>query len=182
MTGELLNDTEIDTLETYLFSPELEETAMDYFAVLGVMAAHVVTPKELSSVTLASMITGSSKHNSLPLDIAALLNKIAHSTRMEIEQDELLIIPTEPDSELDCISNWCGGFITYYLQDEARWMESDEELVAELLVPIMALSGLFLDEEPFNEIGHNESLLEEFCGQLPVIITDLYLHFHARKN
>ncbi|PID41563.1 MAG: hypothetical protein CSB48_14370 [Proteobacteria bacterium] len=181
MTGELLDDMDIDTLEGYLFSPEFEETAMDYFAVCGVMTAHVVAPHKISPADLSGIITGAPDVTSLPPEIGKILNEISHSVQIDIEQDELLTIPTEPGSELDCIRNWCGGFIEYYLQDENSWMKVDEELAAELLFPIMALSGLFSEEEPFNEIGNDELLLEEFCNQLPVIITDLYLHFHATK-
>jgi uncharacterized protein len=63
-----------------------------------------------------------------------------------------------------------GVFMT-----EQYWFESEkEEVVAELLLPIMVASDLFDDEEVV-QIRESEKLTNSCIAQIPEVVTDLFL-------
>lgn len=64
---------------------------------------------------------------------------------------------------------------------EEQWFGDDEETVAGLLLPIMVASELFEDAE-ISEIRKDRALSEEMCEQIPEVLIDLYLHFHAPEK
>ncbi len=51
--------------------------------------------------------------------------------------------------------------------------------MAELLLPVMAVSDLF-DDEDFSQIKSNPKIMEQLSEQIPEVLTDLYLLFHAQ--
>ena len=68
------------------------------------------------------------------------------------------------DSEL---VDWCAGFLEAHMDQEEAWMEDkNEQEVAELLLPIAALSGIFSEEE-FAAMIDNEDPLQDMADQLP---------------
>lgn len=60
--------------------------------------------------------------------------------------------------------------------------DKQKEAMPELLFPIMALSGLFDEEEEFIEISADEELLEEFSEDLGEVLLDLYCLIHAPEE
>ena len=63
--------------------------------------------------------------------------------------------------------------------DESAWFEGDEEGAATLLLPFMALSGLFDDEPDMAELSDDPIRAERLVRQLPELVLDLYLHYRV---
>ena len=62
---------------------------------------------------------------------------------------------------------------------EEKWMEeAAEEEVADLMVPILTLSGLFEDED-FQRAREDEQVAGRMAEAIPDSLTDLYLLFHS---
>lgn len=79
---------------------------------------------------------------------------------------------------MNALENWCAGFVDTFLQHEDEWLEMNEKKTADLLLPMLALSGLFEDED-FERVRSSEKLSQEMADAIPDSLTDLYLQFHV---
>lgn len=68
------------------------------------------------------------------------------------------------------------------IQQPKPLTEKQKEAMPELLFPIMALSGLFDEEEEFIEVSADRELLEEFSEDLGEVLLDLYCLIHAPEE
>ena len=68
-----------------------------------------------------------------------------------------------------------------FLREEA-WFNNDEELVSELLLPVMVGSGLFADQPEFIEIEEDQDMVEDMMEHIPGVLTQLFLLFHAPEE
>ena len=86
----------------------------------------------------------------------------------------------EDGDPMNALENWCAGFVDTFLEHEEAWLvaASSEEDVADLMVPMLTLSGLF-DDEDFQKARNNEKLSARMADTIPDSLTDLYLLFHA---
>ena len=73
---------------------------------------------------------------------------------------------------------WCVGFMEGFFYQEETWFGKGEDIAAELLLPIMALSGLF-DSDEFQEIRRNEKILSQFEEIMPEQLVDIFLFYHS---
>ncbi|HCP20229.1 MAG TPA: YecA family protein, partial [Marinobacter hydrocarbonoclasticus] len=80
---------------------------------------------------------------------------------------------------MNALENWCAGFVDTFLEHEEAWLQAaDEDEVADLMVPMLTLSGLFEDED-FQKVRNDEKLSAKMAEAIPDSLTDLYLLFHA---
>lgn len=179
------NQSDVDQLEEIIDKLDPEGEALDYFAIHGLVCASVVGPARVEASTLVHMVLGYETEAANTEDtqhLKELLEKLANSVAETLSQEELVDIP-EPDNADDeeyAMSNWCVGFVEGFMENENLWFADKEEQVAGLLLPIMALSDLFEDDD-FSEIKSNENLVLQFIDQLPELITDIFLFYHASK-
>jgi uncharacterized protein len=89
----------------------------------------------------------------------------------------LAIHPSEPTD----LNDWSAGFMEGMFLKEASWYDSDEDLVADLTLPMMVLSDL-IDDPDIQQIRHDKKISRELAQQIPDVLTELYLHFHAPKT
>ena len=68
-----------------------------------------------------------------------------------------------------------------FTQEEAWFSPKTEQDVAEMLLPVMVASELF-EEEEITAIRDDEKLCAEMCAQIPELLIDLYLYFHAPEK
>ena len=62
---------------------------------------------------------------------------------------------------------------------EEEWLDAaSEEETADLMVPMLTLSGLF-DDEDFQKVRNSDKLSRQMADAIPDSLTDLYLLFHA---
>ena len=57
----------------------------------------------------------------------------------------------------------------------------DEDLVAELTLPMVVISGLVEDPE-LDHMRRQPKLMMQLARQIPEILTEIYLFFHAPRN
>ncbi|HNJ87105.1 MAG TPA: UPF0149 family protein, partial [Agitococcus sp.] len=76
---------------------------------------------------------------------------------------------------------WCVGFMEGMFCNEEAWYAKNEDLVIELTLPIVSISGLIEDPE-LNKIRKNRKLLQQFAREIPEVLTELYLLFNAPQT
>ena len=96
-----------------------------------------------------------------------------------LDMGQPLELPEPEDGDpMNALENWCAGFVDTFLENEEAWLEGGEEETADLLVPMLTLSGLFEDED-FQNVRNSEKLSRQMADAIPDSLTDLYLLFHA---
>ncbi len=79
------------------------------------------------------------------------------------------------------LNDWCVGFMEGMFLKEASWYDADEDYVADLTLPMVVLSDL-IDDPELQHIRRDVKLTRELAQQIPDVLTELYLHFHAPKT
>lgn len=183
-----LNDDELDQLEDFLYSDQVSEDSLDLVGVHGLFCALNISPVELDLTTRLELVFDSEpswQSEEEKQKILGLLDSLYRSIGAELYSDDDLDFPfelsldPEGDEEISALSWWSQSFMEGVFTQEAEWFGGKtEEDVAEMLLPIMVASDLF-DEEEISNIRENEALCAEMCSQIPELLVDLYLFFHA---
>ena len=183
----LITEEELDVLEAFLLSDSVPETALDLIGAHGLLCALNIAPKATPKAEWMGMIFDeqpnweSDKQRS---SIEELLTKLDKTISNDLSSDQEVPLPfeltleTEEDDETADATLWAEGFMEGVFLNEALWFERNEETVAGLLLPIMVASDLFDDPE-IKDIRKDRSLSEEMCNQIPEVLIDLYLLYHA---
>ncbi|TFH88636.1 YecA family protein [Billgrantia azerbaijanica] len=183
----LLDDDELERLDDFLDSEQVDPDALDLIAAHGFLVALAVAPREVTpAVWVAELFHGEPRFTDAAErgEILALLERLRANAIDVLEQGGLPELPFEssldglPPEETP-IGDWCAGFMEGVFLDETAWFDGDEEAAATLLLPFMALSGLFDDEPDMAELAADGARLESLVGQLPELVLDLYLHFRV---
>jgi uncharacterized protein len=100
----------------------------------------------------------------------------------EIDLPCELSLDPEEDEEIAPLAWWSQAFMEGVFTQEDNWFanKADDD-VAQMLLPMMVASELF-DEDDINKIRDDENLCAEMCSQIPELLVDLYLHFHAPEK
>ncbi|SDJ51499.1 YecA family protein [Billgrantia gudaonensis] len=183
----LLDDDQLERLDDFFASDRVSEEALDLIGAHGFLVALAVAPSEVEpAVWIAELFHGEPRFADATerSEILELLERLRRNAIDVLEQGGLPELPF--DTSLDGlppeetpIGDWCAGFMEGVFLDETSWFAQDEEAVATLLLPFMALSGLFDDEPDMAELTADASRLDELAGQLPELVLDLYLHFRV---
>ena len=183
----LLDDDQLERLDDFLASERVGEDALDLIGSHGFLVALAVAPCEADPAAwVAELFQGEPEFHdaSEREEILGLLDRLRRNAIAALEQGLLPELPFEltlddlPAEETP-IGDWCAGFMEGVFLDEAAWFEEDEEAAATLLLPFMALSGLFDDEPDMAEFIGDGSRLEALVRQLPELVLDLYLHYRV---
>lgn len=183
----LLEDEELERLDEFLDSERVDPDALDLISAHGFLVALAVAPRELEAATwVAELFHGEPAFTDATerSEILGLLEKLRRNAIDTLEQGGLPELPFEltldglPPEETP-VGDWCAGFMEGVFLDETAWFEQDEETVATLLLPFMALSGLFDDEPDMAEMVADTARLESLVVQLPELVLDLYLHYRV---
>ncbi|MFP4263699.1 MAG: YecA family protein [Halomonas sp.] len=183
----LLDDDELDRLDDFLASGRVPEDALDLIGTHGFLVALAVSPREaVPAAWVAELFQGEPAFadDGEREAILGLLERLRHNAIAALEQGALPELPFEltldglPAEETP-IGDWCAGFMEGVFLDEPAWFEEDEEAAATLLLPFMALSGLFDEEPDMAEFIADGARLEALVRQLPELVLDLYLHYRV---
>ena len=98
---------------------------------------------------------------------------------MSLTAKRLLNFPV--DDEDESLLSWAQGFMEGVFLRESNWFDQQEEVVAEMLLPIMLASELF-EEAELNEMRKNKKLCQQLVEEIPDLITDLYLLFRVPED
>jgi uncharacterized protein len=178
----------IEQLEDILFSEEIADEALDYFGLHGLVCSSVVGPVQISHDRIIEIIFGNDKPQLKREDEAFIKNaiqEISASIKLELLDESDIHLPYMDESESDlaghydaCLESWCCGFLEGFFAHEKAWFTKGEDVAAELLLPIMALSGLFESDE-FEEIRKNSKLMSQFEEVMPDQLVDIFLFYHS---
>lgn len=183
----LLDDEQLDRLDDFLDSDQVDEDALDLISAHGFLVALAVAPSEVPPTQwLAELFQGEPRYaNDAERDeIITLLTRLRDNAVSVLEQGGLPELPFEltlggEPAEETPIGDWCAGFMEGVFSDESAWFQDDEEAAATLLLPFMLLSGLFDDEPDMAELAKDQQRQESLVVQLPELVLDLYLHYRV---
>ncbi|QSP93480.1 YecA family protein [Marinobacter salinisoli] len=178
----MLSNSDIEALEDILFAEPWGEDALDFFGLHGVVCASVVGPVTLSAEDTFRLATGSEHvpDNGVPETFKRCAEQLSQGMAHALDMGQSLELPEPEDGDpMNALENWCAGFVDTFLEYEEEWLEvASEEEIADLLVPMLTLSGLFEDED-FENARKSEKLSQQMADAIPDALTDLYLQFHA---
>jgi uncharacterized protein len=183
-----LSTETIEQLENILFSEEVTEEALDFFGLHGLICSAVVGPIKIKNHRIIEIIFGNEKPD-LSSDDEAFLNNIiediASSIKEQLLEESDIHLPYADEQETEqgghydaCLESWCTGFLEGFFDNEKIWFTKGEDVAAELLLPIMALSGLFESDE-FEDIRDNDKLMTQFEEVMPDQLVDIFLFYHS---
>lgn len=177
----MLSNADIEAVEDILFAEPWGEDALDFFGLHGVICASVVGPKTLEATDVFRLATGVEQlpPGGVPEVFSQAVDKLAEDMRAALDMGQTLELPEPEDGDpMNALENWCAGFVDTFLENEDQWLEIHEDDTANLMVPMMTLSGLF-DDEDFRKVRESEKLSKQMADAIPDSLTDLYLLFHA---
>nr|WP_298412383.1 YecA family protein [uncultured Halomonas sp.] len=183
----LLDDDELDRLDDFLDSERVDEDALDTISAHGFLVALAVAPREIPAATWISELFHGEPSFSDDAErngILGLLEQLKNNAIEAFEHGHLPELPFELElqgasPEETPIGDWCAGFMEGVFLDESAWFKDNEESTATLLLPFMALSGLFDEEADMAELSGDPIQTERLVRQLPELVLDLYLHFRV---
>ena len=146
----MLSDSDIEALEDILFAEPWGDEALDFFGLHGVVCASVVGPTSLSTEDIFRLATGAEQAPSgqVPDAFRQAVEQLGRDMAHALDMGQSLELPEPEDGDpMNALENWCAGFVDTFLENEEAWLEAGEEETADLLVPMLTLSGLFEDED-----------------------------------
>ena len=180
----LLPHDEWDILQQFLESDKVDG-ALDITETHGYLCSLAVGPVQLDEKEWLEFIfdtTPRFNDQEEENQVKSLLVKLYLAINTELSSGLRLIIPCKlslhPDPDLAPIRAWACGFMEGMLTFEDQWFERDEDVIAELTLPLLLASGLTEDKE-IQELQKDKSLCDSLCREIPEILTDIFLFFHG---
>lgn len=183
MAHQPLDDLELETLENFLESDQVHEECQNFVMAHGFLTALAVCPSVIQEDQWLPVIfeeTPTFDNEKQEKQILQYLARLFTDIQKELESEDGFMVPCELEmaesvEELSELQEWATGFMEGVFMTESHWFESEkEEVVAELLLPIMVASDLFDDEEVV-QIRTSEKLTNSCIAQIPEVVTDLFL-------
>lgn len=183
----LITEAELDQLEAFLFSSAVSEDALDLIGTHGLLCAINISPIKIPEQEWLDLLFDSEpqwESDQQKSEVIALLRKLHHTIGQDLYNDHETLLPceltldTDEDEDETELTIWAQSFMEGVFLREEDWFGDDEETVAGLLLPIMVASELFDDPE-IVEIRDDRALSEEMAEQIPELLVDLYLYYHA---
>ena len=165
-------------LEDYLDS-EVNENGLNFCGTHGFLCAITVGPNTEKPLWLDALFEGQ-----VPQEWIADLEAWQKSIHALLYHEQTLRLPCDLVVSLDDdndLTDWCVGFMEGMFCNEEAWYAKNEDLVIELTLPIVSISGLIEDPE-LNKIRKNRKLLQQFAREIPEVLTELYLLFNAPQT
>ncbi|MBE0484634.1 YecA family protein [Marinobacter sp.] len=178
----MLTNSDVEALEDILFADPWGDDALDFFGLHGVVCASVIGPVSLAAEDIFRLATGvdALPNGEVPETFTRCVNQLTRDMVQALDMGQPLELPEPEDGDpMNALENWCAGFVDTFLEHEESWLKvADEEEVADLMVPMLTLSGLFEDED-FENVRNDSALSDRMAEAIPDSLTDLYLLFHA---
>ncbi len=174
-----LPESTLARLEDFLDGDD-NEHGLDFCGTHGFLCAVTVGPVRESSEWLDALFEGE-----VPADLVVDLLAWQKSLHACLYHEQPLELPctlqfssTKEGNEL---TDWCIGFMEGVFSQEEAWYARDEEHVAELTLPMVTVSGLVEDPE-LEQMRRQPKLMMQLVRQIPEILSEIYLLFHAPRN
>lgn len=186
----LIDDEALARLDEFLDSEQVDAEALDIFSAHGFLVALAISPRPMEpGQWIPILFNGEPTFNSDDErnDILRLFEELNHNAGNYFAQGLMPEMPFDPDIEEipqeSPAAAWCAGFMEAVFLAEEAWFGEHEEQAAKLLLPFMALSGLFADEDPeLASLAGTTAKATSIAHQLPELCLDLYLLYRAPKE
>jgi uncharacterized protein len=190
-TANTLSDAELDQLDDFLYSDHVSEDCLDLIGVHGLFCALNISSTPLAEETWLELVFDEAPKwasDAQQKEIMSLLKRFYASIGANFYSDGEIELPCElsldpeDDEDIAPLAWWSQAFMEGVFTQEDNWFanKADDD-VAQMLLPMMVASELF-DEDDINKIRDDENLCAEMCSQIPELLVDLYLHFHAPEK
>lgn len=178
-----MTDIDLDALADWLDAEERHEDCFDIHGLHGFFTALFLCGEPISDEWLASAI-GQPLTDLPEQEAISFANQCVDLYKLisdELYSDSDISLTFEPtvswqDSDMEA---WCQGFMEVVFELPDAWQHKDEEQLSVLLLPIETASGFFSDEPDFQKLYKQPKLLKQMFDDIPELLTDLYLLFHA---
>ena len=162
-------------LRDFLDSEE-NEHGLDYAGTHGFLCATTVGPADDSDGWLDTLFEGVVPQALVP-DLLAWRKSLHACLYHEVVPE----MPCALNPTDEALVEWCIGFMEAMFSREEDWYASDEQAIVEMTLPMVTISGLVEDPD-IDSIRRNPKLMQQLAKQIPAILSDLYLHFHAPRT
>lgn len=184
----LITEEDLDQLEAFLLSDQVSDETLDLIGAHGFLFALCIGPGVVADQEWLEQLFDTEPQWETPEQkqhIESLLLNLKYTISHDLANDQEILLPCELtlevlDDEEDTtdLTIWSQGFMEGVFMREEDWFSNSEDEVAGLLLPIMVASDLFEDTEILDVRG-DRALCEEMAEQIPEVLVDLYLQFHA---
>lgn len=90
--------------------------------------------------------------------------------------DERVNIPFDDED----LQSFCAGFVDYMYGGQDWFLLGDEEEIAMLTLPMLAISGVIDDDDEMSALMDDPDTMSDFADSLSDNLTELYLLFHDK--
>ncbi|MFK7159836.1 UPF0149 family protein [Marinospirillum sp. MEB164] len=182
----LLDDEQLDQLDQHLSDlAQQDEDVFQLFELLGYISALALLPaQEQLNPQWLGPIESQLEQTPSANAVTQLAQIALERAQQGLYQGGGIELPFQAwdEEQADWIVDWAAGFMQACFEQEEQ-LSLDDPALAELLLPIMVLSGLFGEEDAeFAEMEEDEPLLEQFVRQLPDLLLDLYCQLNAPEE
>lgn len=188
----LLDDDTMDELFEFLDSEHVDPDALTLFGAHGFLVALAISPQPIASqVWIAELFNGEPEfaNDEQREQVLNALEQLHQRARAVFEGGDAPELPFDLEvlpgvALLDTpVGEWCAGFMSAVFMHEDAWFEAHEEDAAQLLLPFMALSELFEEEdEDLAALARSPQDATRLARQLPELALDLYLLYRVPKE
>ncbi|OZG71308.1 metal-binding protein containing [Hahella sp. CCB-MM4] len=171
----------LDSIESILFDNDQEDDCLDLFGIHGLVCSFLVAPEtpERNQWLLFIIGDNSNLDEDQKATLEQAITQLQHHISEQLESEEEFTLPEETYDDDNALVNWCAGFVEGFLACEQAWFQDqDEANVAGLLLPIMAHSELFQDDD-FEDIRRNDKLMAQMVSEIPENVVDLFLLYRS---
>jgi uncharacterized protein len=182
-----ITDEDLDTLENFIFSDAVSEDSLDLIGIHAFLCAISISPVPVEQKEWFEIIFDGEPECSADEKqaILTILDRWKNNIHDDLYSDRELEMPcdlsleSESKDEEPELELWAQAFMEgVFINEEAWFNHAKEDIIAELMLPIMVASNLFDDPE-FKEIRRNKRLSYQMVNEIPDLLIDLYLVFHA---
>ncbi|TCW33953.1 YecA family protein [Gulbenkiania mobilis] len=188
MTAAAFDDADLTRLETLLTPLSQAGSTMRPDEVQGFFVALASGPDTLAREDWLSEVLGDApafENESERDELAALLQKLYDHTAAELAAGRMpeMILYAEEDSESPDFWPWCNAYLYTLDVVPTDWFEkADDEGFEDLLMPLMALGGMFEEEDGKVLMEFSEDELEGFREELPEAVLAVYQYWRAKMQ
>lgn len=180
---------QLSRLQAFLDADDLHDEALDYVAAHGYLTALSICPEPIPEREWIDALFAEPPHyrsDAEREEIEGTLIQLKAHIGRQLAGDDDPELPCDLDLGQDPddsdLRGWCIGFMEGVFLREDVWFEDAEDEVSELLLPIMVGSGLFDEQPEFADIARDHELMNEMVGQIPELLTALFLLFNAPEE
>ncbi|PCI47089.1 MAG: hypothetical protein COB51_06340 [Moraxellaceae bacterium] len=168
-----------------------DENAFSALECHGLICATAIYPGDIDEEEIYDIIFDA-EIDPTPTEFNALkqlIDQLIILVEIGLEQGQTVIPPCSLDidanganatgTEIDSpIRVWSAAFMQGVFLREPEWFDKDEDLVAQMSLPILVASDL-VESEEMQEIQENHTLFNSLCKEIPNTLTDMYLFYRV---